>query len=227
MIKWGGIWMKQWKDHYNKRELLSLYRDSLLVNHKALLDLMSLEFTLAEFTFYPKLTAFYQSESAREGNQKIGYYSALVYLSTKIHQHILTNCKSHRDYRKGVQFPILIGDLLYGKAIEAVLADEDKTLLEGYLNYLAKFNQTIVDYLNQQASIDDVTGVQFGDLAELTYRLMYKEDNILAQKGASLAKDIFGKRERCAENDTFCEELLKDCQIKITTWQELEQNLKQ
>ena len=95
---------------------------ALRVKDVTIFDLVEQEFYDGEFIFFSRLAAYLSKLAAipAEDGQEIGVLSELMYLSSKMHVSLQTENESAQGLRTGLQMPVLLGDLLYGRFISAL-----------------------------------------------------------------------------------------------------------
>lgn len=169
---------------------------ALRVKDVTIFDLVDQEFYYGEFIFFSRLAAHLSSVAgiSAEDGQEIGVLSELMYLSSKIHFSLHGTANGAQDLRAGLQMPVLIGDLLYGRFIVCLTEAEKTALLPIYMEYLWAFNAEQVYTLQQT-----------GERAGASYIGMLVEKT--ADAVALLAGDGFAKEQlRLAADHYFKEQ---------------------
>lgn len=203
------------------------------IKNGSIFDIVDFPFNGSELTFFYRLTNFFQAEAeqtAKEDRYHLALLSTLIYLSSKIHFSISEHNDTEIAMRQKLQFPVLVGDLLYSQFFAEILKGPYYSKLDNYIAQLIAFNADMVDYLEQQLSTEEVLSKHIGALARLTIEILIPtgtedqyqmaeqagrlESALLLQQGELAAASVF------ATNDLF--KLLKlDSQITITSIKEL------
>ena len=125
---------------------------ALRVKDVTIFDLVDQEFYYGEFIFFSRLAAYLSRVAgiSAEDGQEIGVLSELMYLSSKIHFSLQETVASEQELRAGLQMPVLIGDLLYGRFIVYLTEAGKKDLLPVYMEYLRTFNAEQVRALQKK-----------------------------------------------------------------------------
>lgn len=125
---------------------------ALRVKDVTIFDLVDQEFYYGEFIFFSRLAAHLSRVAgiSAEDGQEIGVLSELMYLSSKIHFSLQETVASEQELRAGLQMPVLIGDLLYGRFIVYLTEAGKKDLLPVYMEYLRTFNAEQVRALQKK-----------------------------------------------------------------------------
>lgn len=162
--------------------LIEKYENVFSLRNNDFFELLGMDFYLQEFLFFPQEAYFFAKINAsdEEKAKEIGIVSSLVYLSTKI--HFLLNNEDKENFAAKVQFPILLGDLLYGKVIEILSSGSCSAYISDYLIYLQRLNAGTVDYFAKKNAIEDVWQGRYAELAVLTARLVGANDLSSAYK---------------------------------------------
>lgn len=115
---------------------------ALRVKDVTIFDLVEQEFYYGEFIFFSRLAAHLSKLAAisAEDGQEIGVLSELMYLSSKMHVSLRTKNDTEQALRAGLQMPVLLGDLLYGRFILALTEAEKNSLLPVYIAYMRQFS---------------------------------------------------------------------------------------
>lgn len=166
------------------------YHEVFTLRNNDFFNLLETKFYLQEFLFFSQEAYFFAKLSHTDEDiaKELGLVSSLVYLSAKIHYFINNEAKD--GFAKKVQFPILLGDLLYGKVIEILSRGVGSVYIDDYLAYLQRLNAVTVDYFADKAAEKDVICCRYSDLAVLTAKLLgAKNTKLAAEIGASLALD--------------------------------------
>lgn len=133
---------------------------ALRVKDVTIFDLVNQEFYYGEFIFFSRLAAYLSKIAgiSAEDGQEIGILSELMYLSSKIHFCLNETTNGEQSLRRGLQMPVLVGDLLYGRFIVCLTESGKKDLLPVYMEYLRAFNAEQVHVLRQN---EEKTGVSY------------------------------------------------------------------
>ena len=133
--------------------------------------------------------------------------------------------------RQKLQFPVLVGDLLYSLFFAEILKGPYYSKLDNYIEQLIAFNADMVDYLERQLSTEEVLSRHIGALARLTIEILLPEETealyhtaeeIGHFESALLLKEPFEGAAFPAElQDNLLTALEQDSRTTITTWQEL------
>ena len=211
---------------YLKRQ----YQDIFKLKNNDFFGLLDIKFYLKEFLFFPEFLTFLASRHNLDDNkaQNLGIVSTLVYLSAKIHFSVHDE---NEHYASSMQFPILLGDLLYGKVIETLMSSPYSDYLKDYLAYLQKLNAAVIDYLNGKISKDTLDDWRFSKLALLSAALLGVEDEQELALAAELANAFAASLNEENFSLTFSEDELNkhftflQSTLKITSLDELCQNI--
>jgi len=135
-------------------------------------SLLNIKFYAEEISFFSKIALFFAETNNVDRKKAIefGLISSLVYMSTKIHYTI--DCEKDENFLGGMQFPILLGDLLYGKIIESISLSSSPEVLKDYLHYLQTTNAAIVDYLDNKIDDNILDEKFYEDLVALTISVL-------------------------------------------------------
>lgn len=125
---------------------------ALRVKDVTIFDLVEQEFYDGEFIFFSRLAAHLSKLAAipEEDGQEIGVLSELMYLSSKMHVSLQTENESAQGLRTGLQMPVLLGDLLYGRFISALTEAKQDSLLPVYIAYMRQLSAGQVQGNGQQ-----------------------------------------------------------------------------
>lgn len=170
--------------------LYDSYREVFTLRNNDFFNLLDTDFYLQEFLFFTQEAYFFAklNHTDEDTAKELGLVSSLVYLSAKIHYFI--NNEDNEGFAQKVQFPILLGDLLYGKVIEILSRGVGSVYIDDYLAYLQRLNAVTVDYFADKATAEEVIRCRYSDLAALTAELLgAKNTKLAAEIGASFAND--------------------------------------
>ena len=214
-----------------KDYLKNKYADIFKLKNNDFFGLLDIDFYLKEFLFFPELLTFLASRHNLDDNkaQNLGIVSTLVYLSAKIHFSVHDDKKDY--FASSMQFPILLGDLLYGKVIEVLMSGSCSDYLKDYLHYLQSLNAAVVDYLSGKISKDNLDDWRFPKLALLSANLLGINDgqelalieNLADDFAASLNEkkiSLISKQDEIKKSFAFLQS-----NLKITSLDELCQNI--
>lgn len=166
------------------------YAEIFALRNNDFFTLLDMDFYLQDFLFFVQEARFFAEieHLPMDKAEHLGLVSTLVYLSAKIHFSIDNDDKD--NFPGKMQFPILLGDLLYGKVIEILSRGSYSEYIDDYLDYLQSLNAKEVDYFAQKYALEAVEEFQFAELAVLTARLVGSKNLSLAYKlGEAFSKN--------------------------------------
>lgn len=166
------------------------YDEIFALRNNDFFTLLDMDFYLQDFLFFIQEAKFFAEieHLSMDKAEHLGLISTLVYLSAKIHFAIDND--DEENFPGKMQFPILLGDLLYGKVIEILSAGSYSEYIDDYLDYLQGLNAKEVDYFAEKCAIEAVEEIQFAELAVLTARLLGSKNLSLAYKlGEAFSKN--------------------------------------
>lgn len=225
----------QAKDHgIDFQMILQQYQKVTAIKNGSIFDIVDFPFNGSELTFFYRLTNFFQANdepSAKSDRYHLALLSTLIYLSSKIHFLISEHNDTEIAMRQKLQFPVLVGDLLYSLFFAEILKGPYYSKLDNYIEQLIAFNADMVDYLERQLSTEEVLSRHIGSLARLTIEILLPDETeelyhtaeeIGHFESALLLKEPFEGSAFTTEvyNDLLTS-LEQDSRTTITTWQEL------
>ncbi len=166
------------------------YAEIFALRNNDFFTLLDMDFYLQDFLFFVQEARFFAEieHLSIDKAEHLGLVSTLVYLSAKIHFAIDND--EQDNFPGKMQFPILLGDLLYGKVIEILSTGAYSEYIDDYLGYLQSLNAKEVDYFAQKCALEAVEEAQFAELAVLTARLVGSKKLSLAYKlGEAFSKN--------------------------------------
>lgn len=113
-------------------------------------------FDLLHHTFYERDFIFFAHLAVQLGNLtgcsekealEFGELSELLYLSSLLHFSLTEHTETTEQLRAEKQMPVLLGDLLYGRFISALIKNKKTVCLPIYFSYLKQFNADGVEHL--------------------------------------------------------------------------------
>lgn len=155
----------------NRAIILKQYERVLAIKNGSIFDIIDLSLNRSEFTFFYRLLHFFEQGNDQRDQELLNeaaLLSTLVYLSSKIHFSISEHTETEADMRGKLQFPILVGDLLYSCFFEEIVKGNFMSNLEDYATYLNQFHADMIDYLSSKTAEKDFLANQLADLAKLT-----------------------------------------------------------
>lgn len=214
--------------------ILQQYQKITAIKNGSIFDIVDFPFNGSELTFFYRLTNFFQTDdepSVKEDRYHLALLSTLIYLSSKIHFLISEHNDTEIAMRQKLQFPVLVGDLLYSLFFAEILKGPYFSQLDNYIEQLIAFNADMVDYLERQLSTEEVLSRHIGALARLTIEILLpNETDDLYQtaeqighfESALLLEEPFeGPSFAAPIQDRLLTALERDSQTTITSWQEL------
>ena len=212
---------------YLKENYLEIFK----LKNNDFFGLLAIDFYLKEFLFFPRLMNLLASRNNLNDSKarNLGIVSTLVYLSAKIHYSVKDNKKT--TFAADMQFPILLGDLLYGKVIEVLLSGENSDCLNDYLHYLQELNAAVVDHLNGEVNEEALAELRYVKLALLSADLLGVKDeeelewvkNSAKAFAAGLKKENISSALEQLKADGAFAFLAND--LKITSLEDLERSI--
>ena len=123
------------------------FADALRVKDGSIFDLLHHSFVERDFVFFAHLTTYLKNVTGctEEDAMVFAKLSELLYLSSLLHFSVAEQTETTEALRAEKQMPVLLGDLLYGKFISALIEHGKSTCLPTYLVYLKQFNVCGVD----------------------------------------------------------------------------------
>ena len=212
---------------YLKEKYMNIFK----LKNNDFFGLLNMDFYLKEFIFFPRLMSLLADRNNLDDSkaQNLGIVSTLVYLSAKIHYSVSED--NNDQFASSTQFPILLGDLLYGKVIEVLMSSSCSSFLQDYLRYLQKLNATVVDHLNGDVSEEILNDLRFNELARLSAELL----GIREEQELDLVKNLANAFSSSLKNESisFSIEQVEIANVfnfltsnlKITSLDELCQNI--
>lgn len=219
--------------------MLRQYEKVLSIKNGSLFDIIDIPFNGGEFTFFYRLTDYFRTEdeqAAREVGYHVALLSTLIYLSSKIHFSIAERGQFEEEHRqKKVQFPVLVGDLLYSLFCAEILQGPYQSSLGDYIALLIQFNADMVDYLERKQVLPEVLARHIGALARLTIKILQPAaDGGVYQRAQRLGRWVSTLLLINAEEDIlpktdgekkFRQALVEDSQKAIASWTDLKEYL--
>ena len=212
---------------YLKENYLEIFK----LKNNDFFGLLAIDFYLKEFLFFPRLMNLLASRNNLNDSKarNLGIVSTLVYLSAKIHYSVNDDKKT--TFAADMQFPILLGDLLYGKVIEVLLSGENNDCLNDYLHYLQELNAAVVDHLNGEVNEEALAELRYVKLALLSADLLGVKDeeelewvkNSAKAFAAGLKKENISSALEQLKADGDFAFLAND--LKITSLEDLERSI--
>lgn len=212
---------------YLKENYLEIFK----LKNNDFFSLLAIDFYLKEFLFFPRLMNLLASRNNLNDNKarNLGIVSTLVYLSAKIHYSINDDKKT--TFAADMQFPILLGDLLYGKVIDVLMSGENSDCLNDYLYYLQELNAAVVDHLNGEVNEKALAELRYVKLALLSADLLGVKDeeelewvkNSAKAFAAGLKKENISSALEQLKADGAFAFLAND--LKITSLEDLERSI--
>ena len=157
------------------QRVLKQYEKLTAIKNGSIFDIVDIPFNGSELTFFYRLTSFFQTEedpSMEEDRYHLAMLSTLIYFSSKIHFSISEKNATEQAMRQKLQFPVLVGDLLYSLFFAEIIQGPYDSKLDDYIEQLICFNADMVDYLEQQLSTEEVLTKHIGSLARLTIEIL-------------------------------------------------------
>ena len=212
---------------YLKENYLEIFK----LKNNDFFGLLAIDFYLKEFLFFPRLMNLLASRNNLNDSKarNLGIVSTLVYLSAKIHYSVNDDKKT--TFAADMQFPILLGDLLYGKVIEVLLSGENNDCLNDYPHYLQELNAAVVDHLNGEVNEEVLAELRYVKLALLSADLLGVKDeeelewvkNSAKAFAAGLKKENISSALEQLKTDGAFAFLAND--LKITSLEDLERSI--
>ena len=148
------------------------------IKNGSIFDIVDLPINGSELTFFYRLTNFFRTEDnqpAIDARYHLGLLSTLIYLSSKIHFSIAEQNDTEEATRQKLQFPVLVGDLLYSLFFAEIIKGPYFSKLDNYIKQLIAFHADMVDYLEQSLSTEAVLTTHISALARLTIEILRPE----------------------------------------------------
>lgn len=218
----------------DSERILRQYEKLTAIKNGSIFDIVDIPFNGSELTFFYRLTGFFQTkenQSAEEERYHLAMLSTLIYFSSKIHFSISEQNDTEKAMRQKLQFPVLVGDLLYGLFFAEIIQGPYDSKLDDYIEQLICFNADMVDYLEQHLSTEEVLAKHIGALARLTIEILlpnatdeqYKLAELLGRfESALLLQQPFDESLfDFKTQESLLQALRQDSQITITSISDL------
>lgn len=168
-----------------KKMMLVQYEKLMATKQGNIYEHLDIPFNMLELTFFYQLADWYCTEEPSADQKKIheiALLSTLIFLSSKIHFAITENLSEETALRQKMQFPILIGDLLYSLFLAEIVEQDNLAYLNDYMAYLIIFNSSILDYIDGQYTLQDFLSQTYQELISLTLAIYLKHSTTVLKK---------------------------------------------
>lgn len=151
---------------------MQTFADALQVKDSSVFDLLHHTFYERDFIFFMQLAAHLGRITGYDEKDSLifGKLSELLYLSSLLHVSMTEDTETTVQLRAEKQMPVLLGDLLYGRFVSALVESKKMNYLQIYLDYLRQFNANGVDSLEGRTTYTMEHAVQL--LTEKTAEVM-------------------------------------------------------
>lgn len=187
--------------------------EALQVKDSSVFELVGHTFYERDFVFFAQLIAHLGKVTGCDEKNVMEFakLSQLLYLSSLLHFSLTEETKDTVQLRSEKQMPVLLGDLLYGRFISALIQTGKSAYLPFYIAYLKQFNMCGVLDLEGRFSFSET---------KMASILMEKTAEVIAAFSGQDRVDTIYEAELF-----FAEEWNPRKGKKITTMKELEELL--
>ncbi|WP_084053979.1 hypothetical protein [Desulfonispora thiosulfatigenes] len=175
-------------------------KNELKLKNGFIRDILDKDFTDKELTFYIQLIlrSGYNREGYTNKIKILAVVTQIIYLATKIHSTAFDVKEGKQEFKKEVQIPILIGDLLYSKIYDILCKEDCLEFLDDILEYISALNLGWINYFEKMITKKELCSIWYGNLSFMALnhvmQINSKETIFNIKEIGLLFGDLFGAK---------------------------------
>lgn len=197
--------------------IVARVRSTLKIKHGFINEILDNKISEKEMFFYIGLIlrCDFNEKGYTNKVKTLATVTQIIYLATKIHSLATENTGQKRKFKKEVQMPILIGDLLYGEIYDILCKEDSLEFTDDILEYVSTLSLGWINFFEGKISREDLCAIWYGNLGAMALNLMVQvnnEGNVFTntEEIGLLFGNLFG-----AKNLNLSDEIINKCFLDL------------